>query len=168
MNRRMLAATVLVVVGSAAILIGALDPLEGVFIIFPGSGMIALGAYLAQTRHRRFVYWAFLLIAVGFAALVIVSALGGLRSPWWGLFILPYPIGWMMDIVGAASTLTRLFEGRWVRFAGFVVGIWVMAAVVLLVRLIGSHLLPPWGMAAVMALSCLCILGVYFSDSGEC
>jgi hypothetical protein len=43
-------------VGAAAILIGALDLIPERFFILPGSGMIALGAYLAQTHGRRLVY----------------------------------------------------------------------------------------------------------------
>ncbi|MCX5758292.1 MAG: hypothetical protein NTU83_07265, partial [Candidatus Hydrogenedentes bacterium] len=116
MIKRMLIAKVSAIAGSAAILVGALDPLEGAFIIFPGSGLIAFGACLAQTRHRRLTYWAFLLIVASFAALLIMTVLGGIgghapifRSPWWSLVFLPYPVGWMMDIVGATYALSSLF-----------------------------------------------------------
>ena len=50
---------VLVIVGLIAMLIGAIDPLEGSLIILPGSGLVALGALLGQCRHRRLLYWAF-------------------------------------------------------------------------------------------------------------
>jgi hypothetical protein len=132
-------AWILVIVGSFATLIGALDPLEGAFVIFPGSGMVALGAYLAQTRMRKLVYWGFFLIAAAFVLLLTMTALGGfggnapiLRSRWWGLLLLPYPVGWIMAMAGIACTLAELIKGRW----GWVVaGIWMFASVGMLVRL---------------------------------
>lgn len=161
-------APVLVVLGSLAILIGVIDPVEGMFIIFPGSGLIALGAYLAQTPHRRLVYCAFLLIGASFCASSFISSKFHGLPGWWTLVLLPYPIGWTMDVVGVPFTLTGLFKGPWVRFA---VGIWVLAAVGLLAVLIGIiirvNLLSPWTVAAVIALSCACTLGVYASDSAE-
>jgi len=168
MNARTGAATVLIVLGSIAILIGVIDPVEGMFAIFPGSGMIAVGAYLAQTPHRRLVYCAFLLIGVSFcASLGISSKFHGLPG-WWTLVLLPYPIGWIMDVVGVPFTLTGLFKGPWVRFA---VALWVLIAVALLTVLITTiirvDLLSPWAIAGVIALSCACTFGVYASDSAQ-
>jgi hypothetical protein len=93
--------------------IGAIDPLEGSLIILPGTGMVALGALLGKSRYRKFLYWSFALVAVGVGALFGVSALGGFGgrsglSLWWAIVILPYPIGWIMAIVGA---IKRLREG---------------------------------------------------------
>jgi hypothetical protein len=93
--------------------IGAIDPLEGSLIILPGTGMVALGALLGKSRYRKFLYWSFALVAVGVGALFGVSALGGFGgrsglSLWWTIVILPYPIGWIMAIVGA---IKRLREG---------------------------------------------------------
>ena len=138
MNTPTLAKRILIVVGSIAIAIGALDPLEGSFVILPGSAMVALGAYLAQTRTRKLAYWAFILIAVGFTGLIILSAFGGIggnapvfRSTWWGLLVMPYyPVGWLTGLVAVMLTLTELFKGRW-RLAA--AGIWGLAAVALLV-----------------------------------
>lgn len=104
---------ILVIVGLVAMVIGAIDPLEGSLIILPGTGMVALGALLGKSRYRKFLYWSFALVAVGVGALFGVSALGGFGgrsglSLWWAIVILPYPIGWIMAIVGA---IKRLREG---------------------------------------------------------
>lgn len=119
MNARMLWSRILVIVGGIAMLIGAIDPLEGSLIILPGSGMVALGTLLGKSRHRLVVYWVwvFILIAVGVGALWGLSAVGGIggtsgRSMWWGLVLLPYPIGWLL---GVASLRVRLIEFRKVR-----------------------------------------------------
>jgi len=111
-------AQVLVIVGLIAMLIGAVDPLEGSLIILPGSGMAALGAFLGQSRHRRVVYWAFGLIAVGVGAMFVLSMFGGTggstgRSNWWLLVVLPYPIGWIMGLAGVLPGIgKRRFDTR--------------------------------------------------------
>lgn len=104
---------ILVIVGLVAMVIGALDPLEGSLVILPGTGLIALGALLGKSRYRSLLCWSFALVAIGVGALFGVSALGGFggRSGlplWWGITILPYPVGWIMGIVGA---IKRLREG---------------------------------------------------------
>jgi hypothetical protein len=105
---------ILVIAGLAAMLIGALDPLEGSLVILPGTGMVALGALLGKSRHRTLLSWSFVLVAVGVGALWGLSAIGGFggrtgRSYWWGLMLLPYLIGWIMGLVGA---IRRLREAR--------------------------------------------------------
>ena len=105
---------ILVIAGFAAMLIGALDPLEGSLVILPGTGMVALGALLGKSRHRTLLSWSFVLVAIGVGALWGLSAIGGLggrtgRSYWWGLMLLPYLIGWSMGLVGA---IRRLREAR--------------------------------------------------------
>jgi hypothetical protein len=97
---------ILVIVGLVAMLIGALDPLEGSLVILPGIGMVALGALLGNSRHRKLLCWSVVMVAVGVGALWWLSALGGFggnsgRSNWWGLVLLPYPVGWIMGLVGA-------------------------------------------------------------------
>jgi len=99
-----------VIVGLVAMVIGALDPLEGSLAIVPGIGLVALGARLGRSRHRVLLYGAFALAAVGVGALWGLSAVGGVgptsgRSYWWALVLLPYPIGWIMGLVGAIRTL---------------------------------------------------------------
>ena len=56
---------VLIVVGVAGMLIGAIDPLEGSIIILPGSALVALGAFLSKSRHRIVFYWSLILVTVG-------------------------------------------------------------------------------------------------------
>jgi hypothetical protein len=96
-------------------LIGAIDPLEGSLIILPGTGIVALGAFLGKSRHRTLIYRAFILVAVGVGAMVVISMFGGLggktgHSMWWGLFILPYPAGWIMGLAGAILRLIESFK----------------------------------------------------------
>jgi hypothetical protein len=101
---------ILVVVGLVAILVGAIDPLEGSIVILPGAGLLAFAAWLGHSQHRRFLCWAFALVAVGVAVLWGLSAVGGLggstgRSMWWAILLLPYPVGWVMALVGAIRRL---------------------------------------------------------------
>jgi hypothetical protein len=99
--------------------LGALDPLEGSLLILPGSGLVALGAFLARSRPGVLRYWltVFALVAFGVLALFILSAAGGLggrhgHSPWWGLLILPYPVGWIMALAGASIGLSRRLAAK--------------------------------------------------------
>jgi len=79
-------------------LVGGLDPLEGSVVILPGVGLITLGAYLAKRQYRKLLGASFVLVAVGVGAMFVISAFGGIggnsgRSMWWGVVMLPYPIG---------------------------------------------------------------------------
>ena len=119
MNPRRLWARILVTLGGIAMLLGAVDPLEGSLLILPGSGLVALGMWLGKGERRTLVYWVwvFILIAVGVGAMFVLSAFGGIggrsgRSMWWGMFVLPYPVGWLMALVGGILGLVRCFKGR--------------------------------------------------------
>ena len=112
MDKHRLWLILLVGAGLLAMIIGALDPLEGGFIILFGSGLTALGAFLSKSPYRKFVYWAFGLTALGMAVVMIWSCFGGVggntgRSAWWLLTALPYPVGWVMSLVGAVRLLIR-------------------------------------------------------------
>jgi hypothetical protein len=101
---------ILVIVGLAALVIGAVDPLEGSLVILAGIGFVAFGAARGSSRQRFFLLWSFALVAVGVGALFGLSALGGVggtsdRSKWWALVILPYPVGWVMGLIGAVRNL---------------------------------------------------------------
>ncbi len=103
---------ILVIAGLVAMLLGALDPLEGSVVIVAGLAASALGAWIGGSRHRSFLAASFGLAAIGVAALFGMSAMGGVggtsgRSIWWLLLALPYPIGWVMGLVG---TIRRLRE----------------------------------------------------------
>jgi hypothetical protein len=106
---------ILMVVGLAGMFVGAIDPLEGSFVILPSVGLVALGAWLGKSRHQVLLYWSVGLVAFGVAAMVVLSWLGGIggnsgRSIWWGLFILPYPIGWILGLVGAILALFQSWK----------------------------------------------------------
>ena len=117
----------MVVIGSIGLLAGALDPLEGSVAILIGSGLVALGTFLAHGERRLIRYRAlvFLLIAIGVAALWGLSAVGGFGgksglSMWWGLLLLPYLIGWPLAIAGPGNP-------RWFLCLGIGVGLWYLA-----------------------------------------
>jgi purine-cytosine permease-like protein len=115
----MLWSRILKVVGGIAMLLGTADPLEGSVLILPGSGLVALGVFLGSKDRRTVLYWtwAFILIAVGVAAMFALSAVGGIggksgHSMWWGLLMLPYPLGWLMAMAGGVAGLVRSFKAR--------------------------------------------------------
>jgi hypothetical protein len=101
---------ILVTVGLIAMLIGALDPLEGSLVILPGTTLVALGAMIAKSGHRRLVYWALTLVATGVGVLWGMSSIGGFggdtgRPMWWAAILLPYPVGFILAVVGAFRQL---------------------------------------------------------------
>ena len=113
MNARNKWSRALFIIGFVVMVGGALDPLEGSFVIFLGSASLAIGALLASSRHWTGVYWSFLLVAVGVVSLWVMSAIGGIggntgRSLWWALVLLPYPVGWLSGLIFGAR---RLREG---------------------------------------------------------
>ncbi len=110
MVARVFYARVLVVLGLAAMLLGAIDPLEGSFIVLPGAALSAVGASVGKSRYVGLLCWSVVLVAFGVAAMVVLSWMGGIgghsgHSIWWGLTILPYPVGWLMGLVGTALVL---------------------------------------------------------------
>ncbi|OQB94237.1 MAG: hypothetical protein BWX84_00286 [Verrucomicrobia bacterium ADurb.Bin118] len=119
MNPRTLWARILATVGGIAMLLGTVDPLEGSLLILPGSGLIALGTFIGKSQRGviRYWLWVFGLIAVGVAAMFVLSAFGGIggesgHSMWWGVLLLPYPVGWLMALVGAVLALIRFIKAR--------------------------------------------------------
>jgi hypothetical protein len=118
MNTRKLWSRILVIVGSIAMLVGALDPMEGRLVILPGSGLVTLGTFLSNSGRGLFIHWVciLVLIAVGVGALSLLSAWGfggtSEHSMWWGVLILPYPIGWIMGIVSLMFRLVRSVRHR--------------------------------------------------------
>lgn len=119
MNPRTLSVRILVTLGGMAMLLGALDPLEGSVVILFGSGLIVLGTFIAKSQRSviRYWLWVFGLIAVGVAAMFVLSAFGGIggkngHSMWWGVLILPYPVGWLMALAGALLALIRFLKSR--------------------------------------------------------
>jgi hypothetical protein len=122
MNIPDLLSRILVILGSIATLVGALDPMEGSIVILVGSGLVALGTFLGHREHRWIVYrtWMFILVAIGVGAMWALTLKGGIggnsgRSIWWALLILPYPVGWTMGIWGPGSP-------RWLLATGIIIG----------------------------------------------
>jgi hypothetical protein len=106
MKRRMQWPEIVILIGLVAMIVGATDPLEGSMAILPGSGMVALGAFFGRRERRGLIGCAFVMTALGIGAMWAFSAVGGFggstgRSLWWSVVLLPYPIGWVMGLVGA-------------------------------------------------------------------
>jgi len=116
-----LSARILLGIGAFAMIVGALDPLEGAVVIRAGSGLVVLGTWLGHQQRGLCVYRTCLfgMIAFGVIAMFALSAVGGIggkagHSMWWGLLLLPYPVGW---ILGMANLASRLIERAWRRLA---------------------------------------------------
>ncbi|NUO01862.1 MAG: hypothetical protein HUU01_14755 [Saprospiraceae bacterium] len=114
MNKLMLSKT-MAIIGFVAMLLGAIDPLEGSIVIGMGAGLLALAALFLQHRYRRWLYLSFLLIVLGFAAMLILTWMGGIggdtgHSLAWGLFVLPYPVGWVMGLVAGVLMFRDLVK----------------------------------------------------------
>ena len=95
---------IIYIVGVIALIIGAIDPLEGSVLIIVGSALLALSAYATSDRHTKIFTASLLMIVIGVAFLFYFSSLGGFGgtstlSWWWGLLILPFPIGWLIIII---------------------------------------------------------------------
>ena len=110
-NIKPLSARILFPVGVMAMIVGALDPLEGSVLILAGSGLVAFSSWLGNQARSVVIYrtWLFGMIAFGVIAMFGFSAVGGFggqtgRSMWWALVLLPYPIGWLLEI---ASLIAR-------------------------------------------------------------
>ena len=126
--------SVLIVIGGIALVLGAVDPLEGSLIILPGSGLVALGTFLKQNGRRQFAFRVsvFALVAVGVGALWGLSMAGGIggksgHSLWWALLILPYLVGWSLSIWGPGSP-------RWLLMLGVMVGLWYLVIVAMMLK----------------------------------
>lgn len=104
---------ILCIAGLVAMAIGCVDPLEGSLLILPGSGLVAMAAYLDSSRHLKLACWALGLTAAGVGILFGLSALGGVggetgRSMMWLLVVLPYPVGAILALVAGARILMEI------------------------------------------------------------
>ena len=130
---------VLMSVGYAAMLAGAVDLMEGSLLILPGSALVLAGTYLDSNAQRFIAYrlGVLALLAVGIGALFGLSTVGGFGgksgpSGWWGLLVLPYLVGWPLGILGPGNP-------RWVHYGGVIVGLWFLAIPVMMVRTLMLH-----------------------------
>jgi hypothetical protein len=101
------------IAGLVAMIAGALDPLEGSVVVLAGAASLTIGATIAQSRQAPRLWLALGLIVAGVAALWGFSALGGIggtsgRSMWWGLTMLPFPIGWVVGLIGGWRRMQEL------------------------------------------------------------
>ncbi|MFT3754123.1 MAG: hypothetical protein QM800_15015 [Paludibacter sp.] len=108
---------VMFIFGIIALIVGAFDPLEGAIVIVIGIISLTWSAYLNHDRHWRVFLAACAMIIVGVIFLFYLSSLGGFGgnsglSWWWGILILPYPIGWIIAIttltIRAIKTIKRI------------------------------------------------------------
>lgn len=145
MNARQRLSRILKPIGFVATLIGALDFMEGSLLILPGSGLVALGAWLGQEERRWLTYRlaVFGLIAAGVGTLIVAPLLSETFwvSLWWGwriLPFLPYLLGWSLAIWGPDSP-------RWLLGLGIVAGLWCFFVLTILFRSSGQwdRNLPP-------------------------
>lgn len=91
--------------GLAALLVGAVDPLEGFPLVLAGGALSVIAARRAASRWFRLLSWGLGLTAVGCAAMLVLTALGGIGGSSklpaaWGLVIAPYPAGGLLLLVG--------------------------------------------------------------------
>jgi hypothetical protein len=90
------------IIGVIATIGGAIDPLEGSIAIAAGSILLAISAYFGNDRYFRIFLIAAIFIIISVSAIWYVSSLGGFdpkRDWWWTVVILPYPIGWLINII---------------------------------------------------------------------
>ena len=124
--------------GSLSLVVGSFDPVEGSVLILPGSALLALGSYLGHRDRRVVAYrtWSFILVAVGVGSLFLLSAIGGVggtsgRSAWWAVLVLPYLVGWSLDLWGPGTP-------RWMCIAGVVIGTWYLAILGMMLQRTGN------------------------------
>ena len=124
----------IVAAGYAALLAGALDPMEGSLVILPGAGSVLLGTLLDPGARPllRSRLLSFLMIAGGVGSLWGLTQLGGFggdsgRSMWWGTPILLYLGGWSWSVWAAGTP-------RWVPWFGFLVSLFYLVIPLLALR----------------------------------
>jgi hypothetical protein len=111
--------TGLKIAGGLLMVLGSVDPMEGSAFILGGSVVLAAGMWVAGETGAALRYWFGVsgLIAVGVAALWGLSSIGGIgggsgRSWWWGLLLVPYPVGWFLAVGGAIARGVRHLRSR--------------------------------------------------------
>jgi len=100
----------LLIAGIVAMFAGFLDPMEGSIVILAGVALAAFAARALHSRYSTVLYWALALTFTGVGALWGWSAVGGFggpsgRSMWWILTLVPYPIGFLMGVIGSIRAL---------------------------------------------------------------
>ncbi len=91
----------------------AVDPLEGFPCALVGGLLAVYAAWLARNRWLRLLAWGLGLAVVGCAAMLVLTARGGFGgtrgiAPVWGLTAVPYPVGWLMVLVGSVLSVRAM------------------------------------------------------------
>lgn len=91
-------------VGVVAMIVGAIDPLEGSALILAGNLLLVISLFMTADRHKMHFLISLIMIAIGVFFLFYLSSLGGFGgtselSWWWGTLILPYPVAWIFAMV---------------------------------------------------------------------
>lgn len=99
-------------IGVVALIIGAIDPLEGSVIIVAGSLLVTLVMYLNKDPKRKLFFIATLMILFGVGFMFYFSTLGGwggtsTLSWWWTSLLVPYPVGWIWLMILIFRPLIR-------------------------------------------------------------
>jgi hypothetical protein len=107
-------------IGVLCLLGGSVDPLEGSVIVLPGCALVTLSTYLRRAEGKPFGYWLFILgmVTFGVAAMFVESSMGGLGgsrgiSPWWGLLMVPYPLGVILGLVNLLFRAVQALRRKW-------------------------------------------------------
>lgn len=100
--------------GVTAILFGAIDPLEGSILIAAGATILSAVSLFTYDRHKTIFTVSTVGILIGVALMWFLSSLGGFggnsgRPMWYGLFLIPYPLGWLTIVI---TLLVRLFKPK--------------------------------------------------------
>lgn len=102
----------LYIAGIVLFILGSFDPMEGSVLIAIGSILIAIITRIKHDRHRKAFMGNALCIVLGVAFLFYLSYRGGFGgtsdlSLWWGILIIPYPLGWLLNVI---LLIRRIFE----------------------------------------------------------
>lgn len=108
---------ILYIIGIIALIIGAIDPLEGSVVIAGGSVLIVIAAYLLKDTLRKLFLTSMIMILIGVFTMFYLSSLGGIGgssslSMYWGLTILPYLIGWLIAIISIIYKIVRRSKNK--------------------------------------------------------
>ncbi len=93
---------ILYIAGVVALVVGALDPMEGSVVVATGSVLTAVATHMLGDRHRSIFLVLAAMIVTGVGSLWFVSSLGGFNPKtewWWLVAIAPYPLGWLAAVV---------------------------------------------------------------------
>jgi hypothetical protein len=100
------------IIGVVMFIVGTIDPLEGSVLIGAGCALITLATFLRQEWQWRIFFTSLVLIVIGVYFLFYFSDMGGFGgtsklSWWWGILVLPYPIGWLIAVVTLITRIPR-------------------------------------------------------------